>query len=170
MVRKTIQPKKSERGQAFMELAISIIFLLILLSALIDLGWAFYTLIAMRDAAQEAAVYGSMCPPTSDLADLDGHRALIIDRLQKSATTPLNIADIPADKVGVCVIDPNDPPPSCSVAPPLEPAFGYSVRVELEVEHEIRTPFVATFIGTTTYPLRVNVSDTILRVVAKNCK
>jgi Flp pilus assembly protein TadG len=145
---------RGERGQSFVELAISIVFLLTLLAAMIDLGWAFYTLISLRDAAQEAAVYASMCP---------NHPALIIDRLQKSASAPLDISDIPSDHIAVCVIDPDNPPTSCAAAPTLLPALGLSVRVEVWVDHEIRTPFVASFIGTTTYPLRVDVSDAILR-------
>ncbi len=152
--------KKSERGQSFMELAISIVFLLTLLAALIDLGWAFYTLIALRDAAQEAAVYASMCPH---------HPDLIIDRLQKSASAPLDISDIPASNVRVCVIDPLNPPASCDAAPVLLPDIGYSMRVEVWVNHEIRTPFVGAFLGTYNYPLRVDVSDAILRVQDTDC-
>jgi Flp pilus assembly protein TadG len=153
--------KKSERGQSFMELAISLVFLLILVAAVIDLGWAYYTMIALRDAAQEAAVYGSMCP---------NHTDLIVDRLQKSASAPLNVEDIPTGNVHVCIIDPANPPTSCSSAPTLSPALGYSVRVEVWVNHEIRTPFVASFIGTTNYPLSVNVSDTILRINDTDCQ
>ncbi len=153
--------RKGERGQSFMELAISLVFLLTLLSATIDLGWAFYTLIALRDAAQEAAVYASMCP---------NHPDLIMDRLQKSAEAPLNIEDIPLDHINVCVIDPRNPPASCAAAPAQAPELGYSMRVEVWVDHEIRTPFVASFIGTTTYPLAVDVSDLILRVKDDDCQ
>src|SRR5512138_1305958 len=100
-----IHRKSRERGQSFVELAISIVFLLTLLSAMIDLGWAFYTMISLRDAAQEAAVYGSMCP---------NHFELIVDRLQKSAGAPLDISDIPAQNIRICVVDPAaDPPTPC---------------------------------------------------------
>jgi hypothetical protein len=157
---KGIHGKNGERGQSFVELAISIVFLLTLLAALIDLGWAFYTLIALRDAAQEAAVYASMCPH---------HPDLIIDRLEKSASAPLDMKDI--DFMNVCVIDPANPPNVCAdiAASPLAPAFGRSIRVEARVMHEIRTPFVAAVIGTTKYPLDVNVSDAILRVDDTDC-
>lgn len=153
--------RRGERGQAFMELAISLIFLLTLLSAMIDLGWAFYTMVALRDAAQEAAVYASMCP---------NHPDLIMDRLQQSATAPLNIADIPLDQIDVCVMDPMNPPASCDAGPVLDPDFGYSMRVEVWVNHEIRTPFVSSFIGTTTYPLAVDATAAILRIDDNDCK
>lgn len=155
------QIRKGERGQSFIELAISLVFLLTLLSAMIDLGWAFYSLVALRDAAQEAAVYASMCP---------NHPDLIIDRLQKSAGAPLDISDIPTANVHVCVINSANPPASCAAAPALAPAFGRSMRVEVWINHEIRTPFVASFIGTTTYPLAVNVSDAILRTRDTDCQ
>ncbi len=61
-MRKGFNRRKSERGQAFVELALSMVFLLTLLSAVVDLGWAFYTLIALRDMAQEGAAYGSLYP------------------------------------------------------------------------------------------------------------
>jgi hypothetical protein len=159
--RKDVLLRRGERGQSFMELAISLIFLLTLLAVTIDLGWAYYTLIALRDAAQEAAVYASMCP---------NHPDLIIDRLQKSASAPLDIEDIPMDQVSVCVINPASPPESCAVAPELAPELGYSVRVEVWVNHEIRAPFLSSIIGRTSYPLAVNVSDMILRVDDDDCQ
>lgn len=146
--------EKSERGQSFVELAISIVFLLTLLAAMIDLGWAFYTLISLRDAAQEAAVYGAMCPNYPDL---------IVDRLQKSAGAPLDIHSIPTEDVAVCIVDPKATQVPCAAAPVMTPALGLDVRVEVTVHHEIKTPFVAAFIRTTTYPLHVNVTDAILR-------
>ena len=161
LFRKGERAQKTERGQSFVELAISLIFLLTLLAAAIDLGWAFYTVIAMRDAAQEAAVYGSMCPNYPDK---------IIERLELSSSAPLDIADI--EQVDVCVINSATFPPngSCADADPAQdPELGYSIRVELRVIHEIRTPFVAAFIGTTTYPLDVDVSDLILRVEDDDC-
>ena len=44
------------------ELALSFTVLLFLLMGVIDLGRAFFALSAMRDAAQEGAVYGSLSP------------------------------------------------------------------------------------------------------------
>ena len=158
----TGEKKRGERGQSFAEFAISLIFLLVLVSAVIDLGWAFYTMIAMRDAAQEAAVYGSMCP---------NHPDLIMDRLRYSASVPLDMDDIDPANIDVCIVDPDNPPDSCDAGPVLSsPALKKGIRVEVMVEHQIRTPFLSTFIGTPTYPLRVDVTDTILRVEDEDCE
>ena len=153
MLKKFRSSKKSERGQSFMELAISLIFLLVLLTVIIDLGWAFYTMIALRDAAQEAAAYGTMCPDS----------ALIAERLRLSASTPLDMDDIPndADHIKVEFLDPLD---ASGTPDPTKNTRGNLVRVTAQVDHKIIVPFAATFIGgTTTYPLRVNVADTIMR-------
>ncbi len=141
---------KSERGQSFMELAISIVFLLILLAAVIDLGWAFYTMTALRDTAQEAASYGTMCP------DID----LIKQRLRLSTTAPIKATDIDPSKIQVTFLDLDG-----NQLDPLDPNTKYKgniVHVSVEIEHHIETPFISTFIGTTTYPLRADVSDTVM--------
>jgi len=153
MIKKIITRKKGERGQSFMELAISLTFLLVLLTVIIDLAWAFYTMIALRDAAQEAASYGSMCPDAN----------LIADRLRMSASAPLDMNDIPndADHISIEFIDPITGGPAAGV-------HGNLVRVTAQVDHEIVVPFAATFLGRTTYPLRVNVADTIMRDTCPN--
>ena len=141
----------SERGQSFMELAISIVFLLILLAAVIDLGWAYYTMTALRDTAQEAASYGTMCP------DID----LIKQRLRLSTTAPIKATDIDPNKIQVTFLDATTGDP-LDLTNPATKKKGNIVKVWVEIEHHIETPFISTFIGTTTYPLRVDVSDTIM--------
>lgn len=163
MIRGFFSKKNSERGQSFVELAISLIFLLVLLAAMIDLGWAFYTLIAMRDAAQEAAVFASMCPvdPVDGVSlNQDGIRY----RLTSTTNAPIDIQDIAEEDILICVIDPSSPPETCEGEPIIDPALGYAIRIEVTIQHEIHVPFAATFIGRTTYPLKVDVTDTIMRL------
>ncbi len=133
----------SERGQSFMELAVSLVFLLILLSVVIDLGWAFYMMTALRDAAQEAASYGIMCPDET----------LIRDRLRRSTTAPLSMEDIDAGQVLV---------ESITYGGGAAWKKGSIVKVSITITHPIMVPFLGAVIGRTTYPLSVNVSDTIM--------
>ncbi len=155
---------KRERGQAFVELAISIVFLLALLTVMIDLGWAYYTLVAMRDAAQEAASYAAICPHF-DGTHTDANNVVLPDyirpRLKLSASTPLNMNDIKdadikieyVDKDGVIILD-----PATAIT------VGNNVRITFKVNHRIVVPFAATFLGgKTDYDLSVNVTDVILR-------
>ncbi len=64
---KVIHSKPKEHGQSLVELALTITILMVLLAGTIDLGRAFFTWLAMRDAAQEGASFGSINPPSSDL-------------------------------------------------------------------------------------------------------
>jgi hypothetical protein len=63
--------RPSERGQSLVELAVSVVFMVTLLAGIIDLGMAFINFIAMRDAAQEGAVYGSVNP--TECAKIEAH-------------------------------------------------------------------------------------------------
>jgi Flp pilus assembly protein TadG len=154
MIKKMIARKTSERGQSFMELAVSMIFLLVLLTVVIDLAWAFYTMIALRDAAQEAASYGSMCP----------NKDLIAERLRLSATTPISMEDIPDDEEHIKIefLDAD------TRAELTNGGRGNLVRVTAQVDHDIIVPFAASFLGRTSYPLRVNVADTVMRDTCPN--
>lgn len=145
--------RKTERGQAFVELAISLVFLLVLFTVMVDLGWAFYTMIAMRDTVQEAAVYGSMCPMSE---------TLIEKRLRKSASAPLDINTVPASDIDIDFVDPVGNTGAAKVR-------GNSIRVTLRYNHQIVVPFAGAFIGTTSYPLEVTVADTILKENNKDC-
>jgi len=153
--------RKGERGQAFMELAISLVFLLILLSVVIELGWAFYEMIALRDAAQEAASFGAMCPPDQSLGDdpaiPSGNYALIWDRLRLSATTPLNTDDLDYNGVEIKMFE------AGTTNEVTVPALGDTIFISLTYGHDIKAPFVGAFIGRQSYNLTVNVSDTIMR-------
>lgn len=138
--------RSRERGQSFMELAISLVFLLVLLSVVVDLGWAFYTMTALRDTTQEAAAYGTMCPDEDKIKT----------RLIYSTNAPLTMEDMDPDKVVVTFIN------GKTLAETNTPAQGDIVKVEVEYTHRIVVPFVGAFIGRYSYPLKVDVSDTIM--------
>jgi len=147
--------RKAEKGQSFVELGLSMVFLLILLAAVIDLGWAFFTLVALRDAAQEAATVGAICPPSST-----ANEDKIRERLMSSATAPIDMSKLSSSQIDICVIDPIAR--TCGAAVEL----GKSVRVTITYQHEIVTPLVGSFIGGQNYPLVASAADTILRL---NC-
>jgi Flp pilus assembly protein TadG len=141
----------SERGQSFVELALSITFLLMLVAVIVELGWAFYTMIALRDAAQEASAFGSICP---------NEPAKVIQRLRKSASAPLNMEDIAETDIITCIVDPSGPNPNDCGAPI---AVGNAYKVTITVHHQILTPFVGGFIGSQQFPLSVTTVNTLLR-------
>ncbi len=147
-----MKKRNGERGQSFVELAISIIFLLTLLTVMIDLGWAYYTLVAMRDAAQEAASYAAICP---SFDGVNNPADYIRPRLKLSAAAPINMNDITDIKI-------EDVDSNGNTGAAID--YGNNVRITMKVDHQIIVPFAATFIGTTHYPLTVTVTDAILRL------
>jgi len=53
---------KGEKGQSLVEMALSLVLILILLVGTVEMGMAFFQYIQLRDAAQEGALYGSIAP------------------------------------------------------------------------------------------------------------
>lgn len=139
--------RKTERGQSFAELAVSMVFLLVLFSAAVDLGWAFYTMVSLRDTAQEAASFGAICTD----------EAKVKERLKLSAASPIDMKQI-AD-VSVCFSDPLSPS-TCKASGVKR---GDDVTVTVRYLHQIVTPFVGAFINSQSYPLVVTVSDTVMQ-------
>src|SRR5512138_2057468 len=54
--------RRSERGQSMVEMALMMTILLVVLSAVIDLGRGFFSFIAIQNAAAEGALYAAINP------------------------------------------------------------------------------------------------------------
>ncbi len=67
---------KNQKGQSIVETALLLPLLLMLLVGLLDLGRAYYVIVALRDAADEGATYASIAP-----TDVDGVRARAVEAL-----------------------------------------------------------------------------------------
>src|SRR5215217_3757522 len=93
----------SERGQSLVELGVSLLILLYLLSGAAEFGVIFFQYVQLRDAAQEGALYGSMNPPDSAV-DFDGEN-LIANRAMNSSTSPIDLATDPDVTIDIQVTD-----------------------------------------------------------------
>lgn len=138
--------KKSERGQSLVELAISLLILLYLLSGAVEFGIIFFQYVQLRDAAQEGALYGSMNPPdsASDTTTAD----LIAVRAKNASSSPIDLAVDPDVSVDVQVTD-------------GQYCEGGSLQVTVSYPHTVFMPFMSKFIGDTV-TLNATVTDTIL--------
>jgi hypothetical protein len=125
---------KNERGQSLVELAISLVILLYLLSGAVEFGIAFFQYVQLRDAAQEGALYGSMNPTDT---------AGIIARVQAASSSPIDLTTITPTI---------DAPHACE---------GNPITVTLSYDHEVFMPFMSQIIGPTV-TLDATVTDTIL--------
>jgi Flp pilus assembly protein TadG len=131
--------KRSERGQSLVELAISLVVLLYLLSGAVEFGIAFFQFVQLRDAAQEGALYGSMNPDAT---------TNIVARIQNASNSPIDLTTI-------------TPVISYSGAH----CEGNAITVSLTYNHQIFMPFIPQILNTNTLPLTATVTDTILQPV-----
>jgi hypothetical protein len=130
---------KSEKGQSLTEFAISMTIFIILVAGIVDFGRAFFTYMAIRDAAQEGAAYGSVNP---------SHRDGIVDRVLKVSSNPLNLDDLTIEPV---------------INFGGAPCSGNEITVTITYNYRIIMPFLGTILGTQEIPLRASVTDYIVR-------
>jgi hypothetical protein len=130
-----------EAGQSLMEFAISFIIFVILIAGIIDLGRLFFTYMALRDAAQEGAAYGSVNPMRYN----DIH-----NRVRGISNLPV---DFTSEGVTLNVeIDYED-----------GPCAGQEIIVTVSTNYLITMPLIGSLIGTQTIPLSATATDHILR-------
>jgi hypothetical protein len=145
-MRQKIRRKRGEKGQALMELAVSITVLFIIIAGVVDLGRMLFHYIAMRDAAQEAAAYGSIFPTHCD--QIRERAWIAMDSSPfVTVTTQIdgaNCIDVVSDKMRAC--------------------YGREIRVSLsDPAFPITMPFIGTFLGRQSVALEAHITATILR-------
>ena len=139
------------KGQSLVEFALSLTFMLILLAGAIDFGIGLFEYVAMRDAAQEGALYGSMNP---------GNTAGIRSRAANASGNGFILERYTS---GELTITPSFSGAACE---------GNGITVTLRYDHPLSVPFIGAFIGAPTPPcsngkpkcirLTATVTDTIL--------
>ena len=163
---------KSERGQSLTELALSMVLMLILLAGVADLGRAFFTYVALRDAAQEGALYGSFAfgelqnPNPITLFPPGVVCGKINTRVIQNSDGPVNPVNLATDANVTIEIGQGISTTvwtTCSSTMTIQPCAKDQIRVT--VTHKgftLATPFLGTLIGTQTIPISASVKDTIL--------
>ena len=160
-----------ERGQSLVELAISLTVILMLLAGAATFGMALFSYVAIRDAAQEGAFYGSFNP----YADSNGdgkytagepvNTAGIRARVRGTSSAPINLADtalIPDSQITVAATSPTGQ--TCE-GTYVESGVTKSnaIRVTVEYDFPISMPYVGGIIGSQTIHLTAVATDTILQ-------
>jgi Flp pilus assembly protein TadG len=127
-----------ERGQSFVELAISLVILLLLVGGVVDLGRGFFSFMALRDSVQEGALYGSINPTLTQ--EIKNHV------LDSSNMIPDMIG---SDDITVTVIG-----TACT---------GNGIQVTATYsDFPITMPFMGAVLGSQTIPISATITDTIL--------
>ncbi len=153
-----------EGGQSLVELAVSLVILLYLLSGAAEFGVLFFQYVQLRDAAQEGALYGSMNPTSASWQFIE-------QRARAASSSPVNLGDTSKVDVFIYVHD--------KTAPTTDPGTlvwkngsaqgsstltceGNGIEVKVAYTHNIFMPFMPRLIGRTSIPLNASVTDTIL--------
>jgi Flp pilus assembly protein TadG len=147
-------PHPNEKGQSLVELAMSLMFLLILVAGVVDLGRAFFTYIALRDAAQEGAAYASVA--RTDMAS-----AMMCDEIEArvKGTSSTQIVDLADTTVSVFL----DGALCTDGTHNSKACFGRAVEVVVHYpDFRITTPLLGTIIGSQTVPITASIIDTVL--------
>jgi len=159
-----MKKRVSERGQSLVELSISLVVLLFLLSGAVEFGLAFFQFVQLRDAAQEGALYGSMNPTDGTVAKPG---TSIESRVRAASSSPIQLAD--QSKVTVTISVDGTPVwqngSSQGTVPSSVACEGHGIMLRVSYNHQIFMPFIPQLIGSSTIPLNATVTDTILTPV-----
>lgn len=145
MIRKA-KFSQNERGQSFVELAMTLVFVLILLAGLVDLSRAFFVYMALRDASQEGAVFGAIDPDNV---------AGIRNRVRDTADFPIDLSALSDTDIVISYGGGG----ACASA---DGSNGISVSVTYD-DFLLTTPFLGAILGSQIFTIEAEVTDTILR-------
>lgn len=142
----------SERGQSLVELGVSLLILLYLLSGAAEFGVLFFQFVQLRDAAQEGALYGSMNPRNA---------VPIEDRVRAASSSPIDLTDVTKVTIAVTALD-----KTTNATKTLSSACeGDGLFVQVSFTHHIFMPFMPQLLGRSDIPLTADVTDTVLTPV-----
>ena len=152
---KTIYLDNFQRGQSLVELAVSFIVIMLLLSGALDFGMALFSYVVLRDAAKEGATYGSLNP--TDISGITARvRAASPRDADQFALYPVSIDD---DTLVNVTVDWTDPSLKCEG---LSNGESTGIIVAVEFDYQLSMPLIGSILGGSAIPLRAVATDTIL--------
>ena len=148
MKKNTFPNKKLEGGQSLVELALSLTIILLLLSGAVTFGMAYFSFLAINDAAQEGALYGSFNPQ-----DVSG----IKNRVQAASTSPVDLSQIPDSQIAVTYANGLGSDCQGTVS-----GKANTITVTVTYNYQVFMPFISAVIGSNTIPLTGSATDPVL--------
>lgn len=153
-----------ERGQSLVELGVSLLILMFLLSGAAEFGILFFQYVQLRDAAQEGALYGSMNPTSISWANIE-------TRARAASTSPINLADAGLVDVSIFIENKDTAVKTlvwkngAAQGTTTIACEGHGVQVTVEYDHDIFMPFMPQLLSQEEIHLTATVVDTILTPV-----
>ncbi len=178
MMKRTLRallPANKERGQSLVELAISLMVMLLLLAGAVTFGMALFSYVAIRDAAQEGALFGSFNPyldgSGGQLADgkyevgelVNGPN--ICNRVKAASSSPVDMSGFACTTDGQGSHTGNNIDVFATTGSPCEGLSSgtpNAVQVRVEYDYIVVMPFFGTIINSDRIHLNAVVTDTIL--------
>jgi hypothetical protein len=167
--------KRSERAQSLVELAISLTVMLLLLSGAVTFGMGLFSYVAIRDAASEGTLFGSISPfvdgsnghplDTKYEAGEDPNWQGICDRVKASSTSPVNMTGFTCSHDGATSHASNNIDVIATTGNPCEgntSGVANGIRVMVDYYYPIIMPYVGAIVGSQQVHLRAMVTNTIL--------
>jgi Flp pilus assembly protein TadG len=140
---------QNEKGQSLIELAVSFTVLLFILGGLVDLGRAFFAVIAIRDAAQEGAVYAAITPFKTEND--------IRTWVRNSSSDPIDMSELSDSDIQIVAAN-------ASGEIPIEDACsGDRVTVTVTYYHRFIMPLTSGIAGSQPLPINAAITNTILQ-------
>ena len=139
----------SEKGQSLVEFSVMAIVLLMLVQGVLDLGRAYFTFLALKDAAADGAYFGAAYPRCIDGAGGDAR-----DNSLGGCVNPNNI-DYRVRKSAPSggLVDWTNATVTTTYADPTNYAPGSLVTVTVRSQYRLLTPLIGAIAGTQDLPL-----------------
>ncbi len=128
-----------DSGQSLVEMVVVLVLLLVLAGGIVDLGRAFYSILILRDAVHEGALYGSTDP--TNTAAIKNHVLYTSDMVSGM---------IDSGDITVQIID--------------SPCSGQKIKVTADYsDFQVIMPFMAPIFGSDTLNLGATITHKIIR-------
>jgi Flp pilus assembly protein TadG len=150
---------KSEHGQSLVELGVSLVILLYLLSGAAEFGILFFQFVQLRDASQEGALYGSSAIPSPATS---ATWAAIETRARDASNSPVDLADASIVDVTIFVDETPVWKNGALLSATSVACEGHGIRVTTEYDHDLFMPFMPQILRREEIHLTATVVDTIL--------
>jgi hypothetical protein len=141
---------KIEKGQSLIELAVSLVLLLLILAGIFDLGRAILSYFILQDAAEEGIVYGVSFPT-------DCYQIALRIRSNLEGTLVDDTYSIAVD-----IEDASGGYTACYSIPYAQVYASKKMQITLKYDFQISMPFLGAFTGQT-IPMTITTNGVILR-------
>jgi Flp pilus assembly protein TadG len=141
-MRKVFKKKLAQSGQSLVEFALALTLMMTLVAGAVDLGSAFFSYLAIRDAAEEGALYGSISGAPLNTTAIEY-------RVRQSSTQPVDLTDVSKVTVSVLILN--------------QPCIGGLIKVTVTYNYQLTMPLVGAIIGSQTIPVTASMTNTILK-------